>query len=138
MKTVFAEPPLMAEIDAAFNVKGKAVFFAWGDTVYSPSGKRLPDCLIDHERVHGERQGHDVEGWWRRYIADPRFRLDEEIPAHRAEYRWWARQPGARRPVRGFRSQLQFMENEIAKRLASPLYGSLVTVAEAKRLILAP
>lgn len=139
MKILTADPPNIGEIDAAFRVRGQAVFFAYGDTIYNPSGNPIPAAIIEHEKVHLARQaGIGPEEWWRRYIADKRFRLDEEIPAHRAEFAYWQRQPGILDPVPGFRSKLEFHRLRIAQRLSSPLYGSMVSTSEAKRLICAP
>lgn len=126
MRVVVARPPLFAEIDAVFYVAGKPVIFAWGDVIYNPQGGPIGPELQAHEAVHGKRQGADVEGWWRRYIADPEFRLAEEIPAHEAEYRAYSDKP------RNVRRQAL---HHIASRLASPLYGRLIRYDDARRLI---
>lgn len=137
MKIVKAFPPNYRAINDVFNVRGRAVMFAYGGTIFNPSGISISPALQAHEAVHGERQGRDPAGWWVRYIADPRFRLDEEVPAHQAEYRWHARQAGAGQPVKGFRSLLAFNHHQIALRLSGPLYGGLISLAEAKTLVAA-
>lgn len=144
-RIVQAEPPLMDKIDAAFNVRGKhGVIYSWGEIVYNPSGTDISPALRVHESVHGARQvayvdpsdgERGISAWWQRYIADPKFRLDEEIPAHCGEYRWHLAQPNAMKPFAGWRARHQFHKHHIALRLASPLYGSLITLGEAKRLI---
>lgn len=136
MKVVVAPPPMFDEIDAVFHVKGKPVIFAWGDTIYAPQGGPVSEALQAHEAVHGARQSNDIEGWWRRYMTDPAFRLAEEIPAHRAEYRWHAAQPNAHQAVKGFRSRLAFHEADIARRLSGPLYGAMISNARARTEIL--
>lgn len=133
---VKAEPPMMAEIDTAFRVKNKPVIFSWGDKVYDPMGVGLSPKLVAHEAVHGERQLQmGVEVWWGRYIADPLFRLAEEIPAHVAEFEFCAQQPDADKPVPGYRSRLGMQETHIAQRLSGPLYGNLINTAEARRAL---
>jgi hypothetical protein len=139
LKITVALPPNFDAIDAEFNLKGiNGLVFAYGDTIYNPDGAAIPPAIIAHEMVHGERQGSDVEGWWARYIKDEAFRLAEEIPAHRAEYRRWMHDPNARRAVKGFRCELDWRLFNIARRLSSPLYGNLVSMGTAKTLLVAP
>lgn len=123
---------MFEEIDAAFHVKGKLVLFAWGDTIYNPRNAEVSSALKCHEGVHGQRQkAHPggVEGWWRRYIEDPQFRIDEELPAHRAEYK------ASIQHVRDRNERYRALAF-IAEKLASPLYGRLLTPSAARRLIL--
>lgn len=123
-------PPLWDLIDETFDVAGKGVIFAWGDTIFNPWHVPIGPELLAHEAVHGARQGDDIEGWWRRYCADPAFRLAEEIPAHVAEYRKHI-DLAPNRAAR--RSALSF----VASRLADPLYGGLISVGRAKQVIAA-
>jgi hypothetical protein len=119
---------MFEEIDAAFAVAGKPVIFTFGDTIFNPEGIEIGKSLVVHEGVHAERQG-DVPGdWWRRYIAEPEFRLAEEIPAHRAE--WAAIKSVHRDPNRQIRHLVA-----IAGRLSGPLYGGLISFQEAVRAI---
>jgi len=134
MRVIRDVPPMFDEIDAAFHVRDSRVIFAWGDKIYAPLQQgELPKALLLHEAVHGERQlayPGGIEAWWRRYIAEPAFRLAEEIPAHKAELTHLltkAKGPSMRAHVL----------SRTAARLAAPLYGSLVTIAEAKQLLAA-
>lgn len=127
MRIVHDYPPLFDEIDAVFGVRGKPVIFAWGDIIYDPGHGDIRPELIAHEAVHGQRQGSDVVGWWRRYIEDPVFRLAEEVPAHRAEYEHLIES--------GNRQMRRKALRHVAKRLAAPLYGRLITPVEAKRIL---
>lgn len=141
MRIIVANPPLYEEIDAAFGIGGRPIIFAWGDAIYNPLGGPISDALMAHEAVHGERQlGHPggPEAWWRRYIAEPAFRLEEEIPAHRAEFAHWGAQSDALKPVKGFRCKRDWHLHVIAARLAGPLYGNLMPLARAKALLLEP
>ncbi|MGH6792637.1 MAG: hypothetical protein ACRECF_07855 [Methyloceanibacter sp.] len=139
MKVIVADPPLIEEIDAAFRVKGKPVLFAWGDRIYNPGNVSIPPQLMKHEGVHGARQlayaralpslptDEAIKLWWRRYISDRSFRLDEEIVAHAAEY-WYI-------AVTGNRIARRLALARISSRLAGPLYGRLISKDKAKRLI---
>lgn len=121
-------PPLFDELDAAFKIAGKSVIFAFGDRVYNPQRIAMTVPLMAHEAVHGQRQGSDIMGWWRRYIADPEFRLAEEIPAHRAELVEMLRLTTNRVE----RRQIILV---VALKLCSPLYGKLITLDKAKRAL---
>lgn len=127
MRIVQDLPPMIDEIDAAFHVRGKPVIFCWGSTIYNPVGIHVTPALIAHERVHCGQQGNDIEGWWKRYIDDPAFRLDQEAEAHRAEYEFMARN--------GARHDRRRAKKIVAKRLASPLYGKVTTLKAAERMI---
>lgn len=135
MRVVRGLPPLFDEIDAAFNVAGRPVVFAWGDRIFNPAGGIVPPELLEHERVHGERQGDDVVGWWRRYIADRGFRFDEELPAHVAEFKALC---DLRRPQwHSERNMRRTFAAHVARKLSAPLYGNLVSTDRAKALLLA-
>ena len=127
MRIIRGRPPMWEQVDATFNVAGKPVLFTWGAVIYNPEGVAVSRELIEHEEVHAERQGRAPEAWWVKYILDPAFRLAEEIPAHRAEYRAYCKRHGSGR------AKYLWV---IAARLASPLYGSVVSALEAERLIL--
>jgi hypothetical protein len=127
---VKARPPMFAEMDAAFHVAGKRVLFAYGDAIYNPEGVQVTRELLVHESVHLVRQQDiGVEEWWRRYIAEPQFRADEELLAHRAEYREFCSNPANGRNAR------RLYLRSLATRLASALYGSVMTFEEARRWI---
>lgn len=135
MRVVRAFPPLIEEIDAAFNVRGKAILFAWGDTIFNPAGVDVPPELVVHEQVHGDRQGSEIESWWRRYIGDAEFRLAEELPAHVAEFRKLCEIHAPR--WHSARAMRRTLAAHVARKISSPLYGGLITTDAAKRAILA-
>lgn len=138
MKVVRSLPPMFNEIAAAFpGARGDGVIFCWGNSIHAPTladGAVISPELVAHEQVHCDRQGADVAGWWARYIADERFRLLEEFPAHVAEFKalcglYRDRWVSARAMRRTFAAR-------VARKLAAPLYGNMISVAEAKALIL--
>lgn len=122
----FGVPPIFEEIVRVFPfAKAQNVIFSWGDIIYA----RIPDlhpAILVHEGVHGGRQT-DILDWWARYMVDPAFRLAEEIPAHIAEYAWWK--------AHGNRHERRAALVIIAKRLASPLYGSMTTRSHAETIL---
>lgn len=127
MRILVEYPPLYEEIVRAFPAaKGGGVIFAWGDTIYNPSNILVSRELVAHEMIHGTRQGDNVTAWWSRYLVDPTFRLAEELPAHQAEYWAYHQRHG------NSRKRSQYLD-EVAQKLASPLYGSLLSVEQARR-----
>lgn len=128
MKVVKGVPPNYDKIKAKMDPPKQAIF-CYGDTIYTPSLSAITPELKAHEHVHYERQQGIPEAWWDRYLDEPQFRLDEEIPAHQAEYQEYIR---GRKPNRQSRRRVLMF---IAKRLSGPLYGGLINLREAKRLI---
>ena len=141
MKILTERPPVYDACVAAFPGAdvGHAIF-SWGDRIYNLSGRPLTQALLAHEMVHCARQAEyigmfpsttleeRVTDWWALYLSSPRFRLDEELIAHAAEYRvatMGCNRIGRRRWL-----------SQIAHRLAAPLYGRMISVDEAKRRIL--
>ena len=131
MKIAIAYPPLWERIVAVFPAAREGgVIFTFGQTLYNPSNCKVSNVLMKHEEVHAERQGNDftkIIEWWERYLVDQQFRLDEELPAHRAEYRAYCKRHGS-----GREKFLHF----VAGRLSSSLYGGMVSLAEAKRMVM--
>lgn len=134
VQIIIAEPPLIEEIDRVFHVRGKPIVFTWGTRIYNPLGVKVEPQIVAHESVHSGRQtqwtGRDdeaqIERWWREYLADPAFRLSEELEAHKAEYRWLAAQ------TRNRESRNRYLLH-VAGKLAAPLYGGIITAREAAR-----
>jgi len=57
MRIVYDVPPLYDEIDAAFQVKGRQIIFAWGDRIYMPGmASGLSKALYAHEGQHTRNQ----------------------------------------------------------------------------------
>ena len=127
MKIVHAYPPNMIEIKAKFPTADRAgVMFCYGKKIYVPDGTDVPESLIAHEEVHSERQGWSPASWWEKYLEDAKFRYNEELLAHIAEFEWYRNQS---------RKTRQLALKVIAKRLASPLYGRMVSLEKAKASI---
>jgi len=103
-----------------------------GRVVYA-NDRHIPEDFLQHEAVHLEQQGHSYTGaalWWLRYLTSTTFRLEQEVEAFHAQYRWIVANPrfwGIRHP----REALPLF----AEQLASPLYGSMVGIVEATNLV---
>lgn len=129
MNVVNSTPPNFGDILAVFPDAIKpGVIFTYGNTIYNPSGVELSSALRAHEGIHCGRQGAEVGRWWARYLVDAEFRLEEELLGHRAEYRTFI---GTTRNREAHNNYLQ----QIANRLASPLYGNLLSMQQARKAI---
>lgn len=103
----------------------EGVILTYGDKVYCKFD--LGDELIAHEQVHVKQQkGRSKILWFLRYWASSKFRLSSEIPAHRAEYKAHSGNE---------KSRLVYL-NFVASRLSGPLYKNMITLEEAKKLII--
>jgi hypothetical protein len=126
MKIEIAKPPMFDQILAAFPKAAESgVIFAWGDTIYNPSGIVIPRPLLAHEEKHGSRQmaNHAKWGeaaapmqWWGKYIEDPEFRYNEELHAHAAEFKEQMR-------IVHDRNDRAKLMMSTAQRLLAPLYN---------------
>lgn len=131
MRIIEDYPPLIDEIDERFHIRGKPVIFAWGDTIYNPQKNPVADWLIAHEAEHGQRQGSDltdIVSWWRRYMDEDAFRMEEEAYAHLAEYTF---QLGGTIN----RQQRRSLMMTTAKRFANPIYDYGLTKDRAKSIL---
>lgn len=130
MKIIEADPPMFARITEIFKQAVKpGVMFCWGDTIYYPKPvAKITEWLRAHEFIHNVQQNGDPVAWWEKYLISPQFRIEQEIPAHRAEYRVFCLFNPDRRMRR-------FGLHQIASRLAGPLYNHSIKFDEAKRII---
>lgn len=127
MEILIAKPPIWDACDEAFELDGREIF-CYGNIIYNPSGGRIPKCLMEHEKVHRGQQGDDPEVWWIMYIDDPAFRLNQELEAHKKEFRVF------RLMNHCGKDRVAYLEM-IAERLASPMYGNMITKEAAMQRI---
>lgn len=129
MKIVIDFPPNMKQVLEAFDLGDMRPVFAWGDTLYNPFNGVVDDALMAHEETHSRQQAKfGVEAWWKRYLRDADFRLAMEIEAYQNQY---AHASGVVRD----RNQLARYLQKLAMTLASPMYGNIITLSEARRAI---
>jgi hypothetical protein len=120
-------PPNYHDILAVFpRAKSHTVIFTYGDTIYTPYNIELPQPILAHEVVHSLQQDKSPDQWWKQYLTDKQFRLEQELEAHRAEYVAYSKYG---RKIR------QAQLNIIAAKLASSLYNNMIRKDLAKQLI---
>ena len=122
-----AWPPNIEAIQSVLPVSERNIF-AYGGKIYNPGGCELTAELIAHERVHFRQQGRRPKKWWKRFLKEPEFRLEQELEAHRAEYFEFCRNHRDR-------NARQRYLLELGRRLSAPMYGGLITVREAMKEI---
>lgn len=133
MKIVDRRPPNFEYIHAHYpNADKMGVIFAFGDTIYNPSGVDLSPSLIAHEATHSLQQDEigGAEIWWGFYITQPEWMIGQELDAYRIEYRQYIADGKMNRAFRH-----RFCRS-CAMRLASPLYNSSMKKKLAQKLIL--
>lgn len=126
MNIVKGLPPNIKKIREKFS-PGPGTVFTYGDTIYSENGE-CPSWVVCHEEVHEIQQGEDPEGWWKKWIRNPGFRLDQELEAYRWQYKWVCDRQRDRN------KRAKFLAS-IAGDLAGPLYGNIITLENAKKAI---
>ena len=121
-------PPNIDEIRMVLPVTTRNIF-AYDNKIFNPGGGKLPLELHAHEMVHFKQQAViGVEAWWTSFLADSDFRLAQEIPAHKAEYRAFCK-------YNRDRNAQARMLRSLGQRLAAPMYGGIITVNEAMKRI---
>lgn len=132
MRISAEKPPIYEEAKKLFNLKeGQGTVFTYGDCVYNPDGIDMPEHLIVHEMEHAKQQEHNdtVAGlWWKRVLADPAFRVDQEARAYGAQYAYIRKRVKDRNKCSGYLLEMSQM-------LSGPMYGNCVSRQEAQRLI---
>jgi hypothetical protein len=128
MKISHEKPPNFETLQKVFGFDWDKNISTYGDTIYCQFD--LPDHLIVHEETHLKQQGYSEECarvWWERYIADPKFRLDQEVEAYGNQYVFFKKEYPAR-----YHAELL---HKIGTALSSNLYGGIVNYREAVTLM---
>lgn len=129
MKIVNERPPIYDGATAVFGTIPDSVVFAYGDTIYNPSGQSLSEDIIAHEEIHELQQGENPAAWWEAYLSDAEFRLDQELAAYRHQYRFMLKNEPDRE-----KRNLALLH--FAKSLSGPIYGNLMSRDEAMSQIM--
>lgn len=131
MKIVFKFPPNTEKIKKVFPkaINQNNIVITYGDKIYNPYSATIDEALMTHESTH-ERQQKEFGGpekWWDEFIRNPEFRLEQELEAYRAQYRY---------AVENYtRQQRRELLRQMAKYLSSELYGSIITEEKAREEI---
>lgn len=128
MKIINEFPPNYHDIIEKINIPADMiVVFAYGPTLYNPSGAKIQDHIIVHEETHFRQQlnhSEGIDGWWREYLNDVSFRLSQELEAYAYQYDFVKKNYSSK--------QVRKFLQEIASLLAGPLYGSMLSAGAAE------
>lgn len=128
MRIIVDYPPNYEQICAAIpGVKDRrGVVFTYNGCLYNPGDGNIAPELMAHEQTHAMQQQHN-KNWWGQYLHDVDFRLEQELEAYRVQYAY-----AKTHSDRAYRRKLLAF---ISKDLAGPIYGNLLSKAQAKGLI---
>ena len=128
IKTEF--PPNYEEILKHLDVSSEDVVFTYGNVIYNPKNLTLADHLVVHERVHAKQQKEmGVEAWWQKYFNNPEFRLQQEVEAYGAQYRFVREaEDYTAATKKAFLTQLAFD-------LSGGIYGHIINYLKAEAAI---
>ncbi len=87
--------------------------------------------LLIHEQCHGKQQEYNdvvAKLWWIAFLEDPQFRLEQEVAAYAAEYRFICAKIKDR-------NQRNAHLGRMARLLSSPLYKCDITYFRAMTAI---
>lgn len=127
MKEIQREPPNIREIRRVLTPPQEAIF-AYGDTLYNPSGGIISPDLWIHEAQHEKQQSifTTPEVWWTRYLLDSEFRLNQEVEAYAVQLNYVRiHMPKA------FKEALF----DFASTLSGPMYALNISYIQAETLI---
>jgi hypothetical protein len=127
MRIIHGKPPIW---DLAVSLLGadERTVFTYGSDVYVPGGGELGPELIAHEAVHVAQQTDPVV-WWNRYFESPEFRVEQELPAYRAQYADFCK----RNKDRNVRARYLVY---LAGVMAGPLYARMIDFHSARQFIM--
>lgn len=121
MNMLIEKPPIWDECNAKFKLVHGTVF-TYGNTLYNPDGIEISKDLFIHEQKHAQQQAWNetvAKIWWARYLEDPQFRLEQEVAAYAAQYRYIC-------SVVKDRNARDKNLRILAGMLASPIYGNMI------------
>lgn len=124
------EPAVYKECQRVFRV-GEwkvGIVIAYYPNIYCINDlSERPDIIV-HEQTHLVQQDlYGVEKWWERYLTDPKFRLEQEVPAYRNQIAYMRKNYNGNRNKRLIQC---FCRDMVA------LYGDMISSeAEAYKLI---
>jgi len=149
VKIKHEKPPIWDKLqEAGMRPDPDNIFITYGDTIYIPSGRQIPDYTIEHEKVHMRQQKEYTTGtgacrdscfakqdtlekcscgtqksgpdiWWDRYPKEDYFRLEQEYAGYVRQYEYMCK-------FVKDRNQRSRIALDIAGSLASATYGDLI------------
>lgn len=127
MKIKNEYPPNFNMIQMYLPLGDSKPIFCYGDTIYNPFEQEVTKDLEIHEEVHQKQQGNNIEEWWGRYLAEPEFRLQQEIEAYGTQYAF------VKQITHG--ELREWLKEKMAQALSGEMYGSIISYQKAESAI---
>lgn len=111
----------------------KGVIVTYGGTYHCI--KEISDDEIIHEETHtGQQKAWGIDEWWKMYIENPVFRLDQEIEAYKNQISYLRdKMMNISRNERRFR--INKYKEYFALLLSSDIYGNMIQYDRALQRI---
>ena len=123
------KPPawIWYQVHTEFEINDGETVYSYGDTLFNPAGIEIDEALHQHELTHSKQQEKcgGPDEWWRKYIADPMFRVEQEIEAYANQYKTYCKYDHDRN------RQAKYL-HIISSYLASPLYKGNISQSDAR------
>ncbi len=128
MKRSDKKPGIYKKLKKQFGISWeKGIIITVGDTIHCK--QYISRIKYIHEKVHGKQQReYGVEEWWKYYLKDSGFRLEQEIEAYKAEIEY------AEFKIRDIEKRYKIF-GAIAKDLSSSMYGNMISFGEAVKVL---
>lgn len=129
MKEIYEYPPNIDAIRAVLDIPPNGVVFTYGDILFNPDRGYIDGSLWAHEETHARQQMQiGVENWWEEYLTNDDFRLKQELEAYQNQYKHYC-------SITPNREKRIVFLVRLARDLASPMYGSTISIKEAMEQI---
>ena len=127
MKILKTYPPNYQEIKRIINPPLNAIF-SYGEIIYNPEGKEIPEDILYHEKVHLEQQKKfpSPDIWWTKWLYDLSFRQEQETEAFAGQYQFIKKFY----PNKGVKEALDEMSDNLSKN-----YKLGITKSQAETMI---
>lgn len=128
------KPPewIMQGCLSQFRVNVERTFWTYGYEIYNPGNIQIPDHIQAHEERHMVQQAEYEGGkdaWWREYLSNPRFRMEQEAEAYGAQYKYFCKR------MQSDRNQQARFLHTLAGQFSGPLYQLALTHTQATEMI---
>lgn len=120
-------PDIFYALKNKFGIEWSNVIISYYPKIYSKNS--FNEIKMIHELTHLKQQeDYGVKEWWARYLQDDTFRLEQELEAYRNETIFILENVTDRNESYKLRST-------ICHDLSSPMYGNLISLEEARKLL---
>lgn len=124
-------PPNIKEIRKVIDLsKFPNAVFTYGHTIHNPSDNPIDEPLQLHEAQHSLQQDQvgGPKKWWKRWLSEPTFRLEQEIEAYGMQWRRFCE-------LHTDRNRRALFLHRVASDLSSEQYGKVISLVEARNRI---